>query len=390
MTQARMHASQQSGARAKPGTVRDDKRTSAVGARPSGRLSDVEGRREPQIWVGREGDRWEREADRAALRVAMGQKVGALTPVDGGVQRKAAEGGGDSAQVTPAMADAVRGLEGSGRPLPAAQQTHYARLFGRSMSDVRLHTGPSADSLARKFGAAALTVGRNVVMGEGTYRSAGRDAGPVFAHELAHIGQNKTIGMSSSQPREKTDILKVQCGKYKILNLLMEFGFGIEFAAMMTKMKTKPSGQNWEFSPNTDQINSDDFSNAMENLLKQHGQNTFDLAEKYYQYISTNDDDDEKKHTTLWYIDIELCRHAEYMNTWTIEDFWIEKSRKMPTLSDVESIKATLEYLEAHKSEYNYESVKSWLEDKLLEAEIIELEDEANMHAEYAQSMHAE
>jgi hypothetical protein len=61
--------------------------------------------------------------------------------------------------------------------------------FGYDLSEVRIHTGPEADTLNHRLGAAAFTIGSDIFFGRGEY-DPGSPAGlEVIAHELVHVVQ---------------------------------------------------------------------------------------------------------------------------------------------------------------------------------------------------------
>jgi hypothetical protein len=64
--------------------------------------------------------------------------------------------------------------------------------LGASFDDVRIHTGAEAGRLARSLDAAAFTVGRDMVFGEGTYAPETMAGIGVLAHELTHVAQQET------------------------------------------------------------------------------------------------------------------------------------------------------------------------------------------------------
>ncbi len=78
---------------------------------------------------------------------------------------------------------------GSGRPLPSADRARFSRAFASDFSSVRLHDTPADHAVARGFGAAALTVGRDVVFGRDAYSPGTPLGDALLAHELAHVVQ---------------------------------------------------------------------------------------------------------------------------------------------------------------------------------------------------------
>ncbi|MSQ26605.1 MAG: DUF4157 domain-containing protein [Dehalococcoidia bacterium] len=60
---------------------------------------------------------------------------------------------------------------------------------GRNLEDVRLHTGPAADSAAQARGAEAFTIGREVFFAEGRFDPFSPRGQALVAHELTHVAQ---------------------------------------------------------------------------------------------------------------------------------------------------------------------------------------------------------
>lgn len=79
---------------------------------------------------------------------------------------------------------------GGGSALDPGTRTTMERAFGRSFSDVRVHTGETASNSARSVGANAYTVGSDIV-----FRSGHGPGTPTYqrdiAHELEHVRQQQ-------------------------------------------------------------------------------------------------------------------------------------------------------------------------------------------------------
>ena len=78
-----------------------------------------------------------------------------------------------------------------GKPLDAETRVDMEASLGQDFGDVRVHTGPVADSLNREVEARAFTTGSDVFFREGTYApdsSAGKE---LLAHELTHVVQQR-------------------------------------------------------------------------------------------------------------------------------------------------------------------------------------------------------
>src|SRR4051812_31421942 len=88
----------------------------------------------------------------------------------------------------PAPATAASRLSG-GSPLPLTTRQRMERSFGRSFSDVQVHTGGPAGSLASSHGAQAFTAGRQIAFAPGHFAPGTARGDGLIAHELAHVVQ---------------------------------------------------------------------------------------------------------------------------------------------------------------------------------------------------------
>lgn len=66
-----------------------------------------------------------------------------------------------------------------------------AARFRFDFSTVRIHADPQAGESAKQVGASAYTVGQHVVFSAGRYDRETRNGGPLLAHELAHVVQQR-------------------------------------------------------------------------------------------------------------------------------------------------------------------------------------------------------
>ncbi|WP_175501191.1 DUF4157 domain-containing protein [Poseidonocella pacifica] len=151
-----------------------------------------------QASPGHAGDPYEREADSIAdriLRMSAPAQAVASRPVDTAAspKRPRATPAGTPAASPPAPAAGVAGLvPGAGRPLDTAARQYMEPRFSHDFSGVRVHTGTRAAARAAGIGAAAFTVGRDIVYGRdtpGPHTQAGRH---ILAHELTHVIQQRS------------------------------------------------------------------------------------------------------------------------------------------------------------------------------------------------------
>jgi hypothetical protein len=115
-------------------------------------------------------DKWERQADEAAVRVHRGEQnvANRLTPINAASFR----------------------LPGSaGQPLPEAPRALLEEGFGADLSAVRIHNNAQADSVARQQGAKAFTSGTHIYFQEGFYRPHSQGNMALLTHEVSHVLQ---------------------------------------------------------------------------------------------------------------------------------------------------------------------------------------------------------
>lgn len=162
-----------------------------------------------KMTVGATDDPFEREADRMADRVMRmpDSAVGEASPGSSAepcsdcrsthekVQKistlQANNRAGGATDISPKTAKRVSGLRGGGRALPPPARQFFEPRFGRSLGDVRIHTGRAAEGLARELSAQAFTVGRDIVFGAGQYSPASASGKHLLAHELTHTIQQR-------------------------------------------------------------------------------------------------------------------------------------------------------------------------------------------------------
>jgi Domain of unknown function (DUF4157) len=119
---------------------------------------------------------------------AFGQLIG-RTPGDGIMP------GG---VVHPDVASTIATTNGSGHTLEGDTRERLAPRVGDPLDDVRVHTDPTADALARSVSARAFTTGQDVYFAAGEYRPGTPDGDSLLAHELTHVAQQR--GAPSSGP----------------------------------------------------------------------------------------------------------------------------------------------------------------------------------------------
>ena len=104
------------------------------------------------------------------------------------LQRKSA-GQAETTGVPPIVHEVLRS---PGQPLDPATRAFMEPRFGHDFSAVRIHTDARAAESARVVNAAAYTVGRTIVFGEGRYEPSTAAGRKLLAHEVTHTIQQES------------------------------------------------------------------------------------------------------------------------------------------------------------------------------------------------------
>lgn len=155
----------------------------------------------PILVVGHAEDRAEYEADQAADSVLArlnesepGRHQGGPGPVQrmSGPSSSSVVGRAGGA-LDDDLSARIEQARGSGSALADPVRARMEAGFRRSLSDIRVHTGPEAAALSRSISARAFTTGRDIFFGSGEYAPHTPDGERVLAHELAHTTQSSGI-----------------------------------------------------------------------------------------------------------------------------------------------------------------------------------------------------
>lgn len=102
-------------------------------------------------------------------------------------------------------------LRSPGQLLDPAARLFMEPRFGRDFSKLRVHTDPKAAESAEAIGAAAYTVGNDIVFGAGRFNPHSSDGRQLIAHELAHVvQQSKGSRRVQKQPKKKGRVIRVE------------------------------------------------------------------------------------------------------------------------------------------------------------------------------------
>jgi hypothetical protein len=106
----------------------------------------------------------------------------------------------------PDVAAAIARRRGSGATLDTGLRENVESTLGEGLGDVRVHTDPEADALARSVSARAFTTGTDIYFAQGEFRPSTSEGRRLIAHEAAHVVQQRgapTTGpLRVSQPGE--------------------------------------------------------------------------------------------------------------------------------------------------------------------------------------------
>lgn len=176
----------------------------AVGNQAVKRLADE--RVQARLTVSNPGDAAEREAERVADAVVAstgttdGERSGpARGQMGGALASRAVSSRSGIDRLDADLEAEIAALRGGGRPLPTGVRTDFEGDLGVDFEDVRIHTGPNADAVARSIGARAFTVGRDVAFRRGEYDPQSRAGTRLLAHELTHVVQQGQAGPEQVQ-----------------------------------------------------------------------------------------------------------------------------------------------------------------------------------------------
>ena len=139
-----------------------------------------------KLTIGASNDPLELEADRIADQVMAAPANPAVSSALLRIQRYTGQVT-EHSDAAPASVDRV--LASSGSPLEVGLRQDMESRFGHDFSQVRIHSGATAEQSAREVNAKAYTVGHNVVFGVGQFVPRTQEGQRLIAHELTHVMQ---------------------------------------------------------------------------------------------------------------------------------------------------------------------------------------------------------
>ena len=106
------------------------------------------------------------------------------------LRRKERGSATEFSSTAPSIVD--RTLSSPGQPIETATRAYFESRFGRSLSEVRVHTDEGAARSARAVNALAYTAGRDIVFGSDQYAPRLETGSGLLAHELTDVLQQGT------------------------------------------------------------------------------------------------------------------------------------------------------------------------------------------------------
>jgi len=145
----------------------------------------------------------------------------------------------------------IQQKRGSGSPLPDSIQKDVSRKFGRSFTDVRLHTDDKADKLSRTISARAFTIGSDIFFKNGVFEPGSSQGRETLIHELTHVvqqaggkggGGRLKLGAPDTAMEKEAEKIGKRNGQAKIAHAPA----AADVKAVQRKMSVAPAGDAME------------------------------------------------------------------------------------------------------------------------------------------------
>ncbi len=165
-----------------------------------------------KLTIGASNDPLELEADRIADQVMAAPANPAVSRAPLRIQRFAGQAT-EQSDTAPASVDRV--LAGSGSPLETGLRQDMESRFGHDFSQVRVHSGATAEQSAQEVNASAYTVENNIVFGAGRFAPRTYEGRRLLAHELTHVVQQSGDGNRASQSNGNDGLFLISSFQHK-------------------------------------------------------------------------------------------------------------------------------------------------------------------------------
>lgn len=194
---------------------------------------------QPKLKIDRPDSPLEREADKVAAKImrmpattiskdsvrsAIIQRECKCDEEDVRLQRK--ESLAEVPTVTSALQSRIQSMKGGGQPLSQADRDFFEPRFGRSLENVRVHSGLNANAAAKSINARAFTLGNQIMFSSGEYRPSTESGRRLLAHELTHTLQQSSHIQRWAAPTDWLDYvgLAIDLGERIYIELAYEEG----------------------------------------------------------------------------------------------------------------------------------------------------------------------
>ncbi len=124
---------------------------------------------------------------------------------------------------------AVRQRLGEGRPLDPGVRSRMESALGRSLRQVRVHTGDAAAREAARQRARAFSIGSSIAFAAGQYRPGTLYGDGLIAHELAHVAQHRQSREEPPGASGRTSSLEADANRVT-LGLMAKVWAGVRLA----------------------------------------------------------------------------------------------------------------------------------------------------------------
>ena len=101
--------------------------------------------------------------------------------------------------VPPEFKAKLKATENEGQEFTPKDRKYFEERFGTDFSGVKIHTGPTAEELAKMVNARAFTVKNHIYFGKGEFSPGSTEGKKLIAHELAHTIQQEKTGQEKIQ-----------------------------------------------------------------------------------------------------------------------------------------------------------------------------------------------
>ncbi|HKJ68648.1 MAG TPA: DUF4157 domain-containing protein, partial [bacterium] len=139
--------------------------------------------------------------DPSPLQEAADDELRRRAEGEAAIQGKQKAGGGQMAGRS--FERQLTALHSGGEALSDAERNYFEPRFNMNFSEVRIHSRPQANAMAKPVHARAFTTGPDIVFGSGEYAPESAGGRKLLAHELAHVVQQQQM-THSVQRQEST------------------------------------------------------------------------------------------------------------------------------------------------------------------------------------------